>query len=52
MTELNDLVQELWWTSSDGADEASFFAMHRLLEILGRCFDNSEVCFDIFYDCL
>ena len=46
MTELNDLVQELWRTSSDEADRTSLFAMHRLLGILGRCFNHSEVCFD------
>ena len=42
MTDINDLVQEFWRTSSDV--EPSFFAMRRLLEILQRCL---EVCFDI-----
>ena len=47
MTDINDLVQEFWRSSSDGAVEASFFAMHRLLEILKGCYDILEVCFDI-----
>jgi hypothetical protein len=47
MTNINDLVQEFWTTSSDGAVGASFFAMRRLFEILQGCFDSSEVCFDI-----
>ena len=47
MTDINDLVQEFWRSSSDGAVEASFFAMRRLLEILQGCFDILEVCFDI-----
>ena len=47
MTDINDLVQEFWRTSSDGAVGASFFEMRRLLEILQECFDNLEVCFDI-----
>ena len=47
MTDVNNLVQEFWRTSSDGDAGASFFAMRRLLEILHRCFDNLEVCFDI-----
>jgi hypothetical protein len=38
MTDFNDLVRELM-TSSDGAVEASFFTMRRLLEILQVCFD-------------
>jgi hypothetical protein len=48
MTDINDLVQELWGTSSDVG--ASFFAMRRLLEILQGCvsFGNLEVCFSIF----
>jgi hypothetical protein len=45
MRDINDLVQELWTTSSDGV-VASFFAMRRLLEILQGCFDSLEVCFD------
>ena len=36
MTDINDLVQEFWRTSSDV--EPSFFAMRRLLEIL-QCFE-------------
>jgi hypothetical protein len=54
MTNINDLVQEFWTTSSDGAVGASFFAMRRLLEILQKCFDFLKVCFDIifvFCDC-
>ena len=48
MTEINDLVQEFWRTSSDGFVGASFFAaMRRLFEILERYFDVLEVCFDI-----
>ena len=49
MSDINDLVQELWRTSSDGADGASFFAMRRLLEILQRCqcSENFNVCFVI-----
>ena len=42
MTDITDLVQEFWRTSSDV--EPSFFAMHRLLEILQGCL---KVCFDI-----
>ena len=45
MSNINDLVQEFWRTSSDGAVGASFFAMHRLLEILQRCSDIFNVCF-------
>ena len=33
-TEINDLVQEFWRTSSDGAVVESFFEMRRLYEIL------------------
>ena len=43
MTDINDLVEEFWGTSSDGAIGASFFAMRRLHEILQRCL---EVSFD------
>jgi hypothetical protein len=46
MTDINDLVQELWRFSSDVG--TSFFAMCRLLKILQRCFDSLEVSFDIF----
>ena len=54
MKDVNDLVQEFWRTSSDGAVRPPFFAMRRLLEILKECFDILEVCFDFnfrFYDC-
>ena len=44
MTDINDFVEEFWRTSSDGAIEASFHAMHRLHKILQRCW---EVCFDV-----
>ena len=47
MTNINDLVQEFWRTSSDGADGASFFAMRRLFEILHGSLNILEVCFDI-----
>ena len=49
MSVINDLVQEFWRTSSDGADGTSFFAMRRLLEILQRCqcSENFNVCFVI-----
>ena len=51
MTDINDLVQEFWRTSSDGAVGASFFAMHRLYNILKECFQfnrsEAPVCFDI-----
>ena len=49
MTDINDLVQEFWRTSSDsdGGFEASFFAMRRLFELLQDCFDILEVSFDI-----
>jgi len=47
MTDINDLVQEFWRTSSDGVVGASLFAMRRLLEILQACLDNLEVCIDI-----
>ena len=48
MTDIHDLVQEFWRTSSDGAIGASFFAVRRLFENLRRCFYILEVCFDIF----
>jgi hypothetical protein len=47
MTDINNLVQEFWRTSSDGAVEAPFFEMRRLLGILQKCFDYLDVCFDI-----
>ena len=34
MTDINDLVQEFWRTSSEGAVGESFFEMRRLYEIL------------------
>ena len=45
MTDINDLVQEFWRTSSDKDVGASFFAMRRLYEILHRWSDNLDVCF-------
>ena len=42
MTDIHDLVQEFWWTSTDEGE--SIFAMCRLHEILRWCF---EVCFFI-----
>ena len=46
MTDINDLVEEFWRTSSDNRDAgASFFAMRRLFEILDACFDNFKVLF-------
>ena len=47
ITDINDLVQEFWRTSSDGAFGASFFAMRRLHDILQMCFGVLEVCFVI-----
>ena len=44
MTDINDLVQDFWRSSSDGVVEASLFAMRRLFEILQKCFDNLKVC--------
>ena len=48
MTDINDLVQEFWKTSSGGVVGASIFAMLRLLHILQAIL---EVCFDIICDC-
>jgi hypothetical protein len=42
MTDVNDLVQEFWRTSTDGTDGESIFAMRRLHEVLRGCL---EVCF-------
>ena len=39
MTDICSLVQEFWRTSTDGAVGVSFFAMHRLFEILQVCYD-------------
>jgi hypothetical protein len=47
MTDIDDLVQEFWRTSSDGVVGAPFFAMRRLLEILEVCF----VIISFFCDC-
>ena len=46
LTEINDLVQELWRTSSDVG--ASFFAMRRLLETLVKCKLLGDVCLMFF----
>jgi hypothetical protein len=42
MTDINDLVQEFWRTSTDGTDGESIIVMRRLHEILRRFL---EVCF-------
>ena len=47
MTDIDDLVQEFWRTSSDRDVGASFSAMCHLFEILQQCFNILEVCFDI-----
>ena len=47
MTDINDLVQEFWKTSSNRDIGASFFAMRRLFIILEVCFDIISV----FCDC-
>jgi hypothetical protein len=47
MTDIGDLTQG-FGTSCDGAVGASFFAMCCLFRILKACYDNFEVCFDIF----
>ena len=47
MTDINNLVCEFRRTSSDGAFEAPFFEMRRLLGILQKCFDHLDVRFDI-----
>ena len=36
MTDINDLVQEFWRASSDGAVGAALFEMRRLYEILEK----------------
>ena len=44
VTDINDLVQEFWKISSDGAAAGtSFFEMRRLFEILQECFHNLKV---------
>jgi hypothetical protein len=50
VTDINDLVQEFWSTSSDGAVGASFFAMRRLFKILQKLSVTMKVCFDIISD--
>ena len=49
VTDINDLVQEFWRLSSDGAGWTSFSAMYRLhgilQEYLLHCLDISEVCY-------
>ena len=47
MTDINNLVQEFWRTSSDGAVGASSFEMRCLLEILQKYLDILDVCFVI-----
>ena len=47
MADINNLVQEFWRTSSEGAIGASLFAVRRLFEILQECLNFSKVCFDI-----
>ena len=47
MTDINDLVQEFWRTSSDQDVGVSFYAMRRLFKILQGCLKFFEkVCFD------
>ena len=45
--DINNLVQEFWRTSSDGAIGAPFLEMRHLLEILRRCIGLLDVCFNI-----
>ena len=48
MTDINDLVQEFWRTSSDQDVGVSLYPMRRLFEILQGCLKIFEnVCFDI-----
>ena len=49
MADINDLVQEFWRTSRDGADGVSVFAMRSLLKILQRCYGDLKVRFDILF---
>ena len=49
MTDIDDLVQEFWRTSSNGVVEECFFAIHRLFDILQQCFNILKVCFDIIF---
>ena len=46
ITDIHDLIQEFWRTSTDGADGEPIFAMCRLHKIFGQ---SLEVCF--FGDC-
>ena len=48
MTDIKNLVQEFWRTSSDGADGAPFFEMRRLLEILQNISDVHFVITSFF----
>ena len=48
ITDINDLVQDFWRSSSDGPIGASFFALRRLFEILHGCFNNLEVRLILF----
>ena len=41
MTNINDLVQDFWRTSTDEVNGESIFAMRRLHKILGQCFKVS-----------
>ena len=50
MTDINDLVQDFWTTSSDGSSVEvpfKFFAMRHLHLILEAVYYPFEVCFDI-----
>ena len=46
MTNINDLVQEFWRTSSGGVIGASISAMRHLFKNFQRCY-VLKVCFDI-----
>ena len=45
ITDVNDLVQEFWRTSTDEVNGEPIFAMRHLDEILRRCQRCLEVCF-------
>ena len=47
MADINEFVQDFCRTSSDGANEESYLAMRRLLEILQKCFDSNT--FEVFF---
>ena len=52
ITDINNLVQDFWRTSSDGADGAPFFEMRRLLEILQNFIsDVSFIFISVFPSC-